>query len=368
MISFATNHGQARRRWRARPWLLTLAPPLLLLAHAQARAQVAVTAGGRTVEVSLTPERPRVMDGEPVFLTFEVRNPSGVDLQIVVGGDYRNRVGRHDSYVLKATSAEGHPVREVDAGPTLGGMVWNEKIPAGGAYRTRLFLQHWVVPERPGTYTVSCAKALNVTEYTGGLPTGIDAPWAGAPVEVKTTLKVVPADDRAMGEVIARLGETLAEAVAADGDYLANSRRASDALTALGHFQDARAIPHLVAVMRRDDPRFGGMKYGAARALAKYTDDAALDALAAGMYDEDRPTRSAVAGALAESRHPRARALLLSMRRDEYVMVRLTVVHALGKVRTEESTAALREMAADGDEAVRREALRYLGERGAEVR
>lgn len=363
-MSFVTNPTRRRRRGHARPWLLTFAP-LLLFIHADARAQT-FTAGGHTVEVSLTPEKPEVMIGEPVFVTFEVRNASGVDLQTPVGGDYRNSLGRPDSYKLSATSEEGNFVRVIDAGPSMGGLVGAEKIPAGGSYRARLFLQHWVAFERPGTYTVVCKKSLSLSGGAASL-NGLDA-WASVDVEVKATVKVIPGDPAALGEVIEHFGAQLAEATAAESDYLANDRKASGALTALAFLEDKRVVPHLAAVMKLDTRRFDGLKFRAAHALSKYDDDAALAALVENMGDADDQMRQSVAGALSVSPHPRAWARLLSMRRDKYVGVRLTVVHALGKVKSEDTSALLREMSGDEDEDVRREARRYLSERGAEVR
>ncbi len=362
-MDFFTDHTRGRRRGR---WLLTFAP-LLILTHAQTRAQMVVTAGGSAVEVSLKPDKPEVMLGEPVFVTFEVRNASGVDLQTSVGGDYRNRLGRPDSFRLSATSEEGHFVREVDAGANMGGLIAAEKIPAGATHATRLFLQHWVVFERPGTYTVVCKKHLSLADAGTSFSLRGEG-WANVETETKATLKVVPFDRATLGEVIERLGARLAEATAAESDYLVNDRKARDALTALSFVEDRRVVPHLAAVMKLDTRRFDGLKFTAARALARYDDDAALAALVENVEDADDNMRQSVAGALAASPHPRAWARLLSMRRDKYMGVRLTVVHALGRVKSEEASEFLREMSGDADERVRAEALRYLSERAAEVR
>ena len=70
--------------------------------------------------------------------------------------------------------------------------------------------------------------------------------------------------------------------------------------------------------------------------------------------------RVAAAHALAESKHPEAIPLLLSMRKDNYWPVRLTVVQALSQLGTPEAITILQEMSKDGNEYVSREANKYL--------
>src|SRR5262249_45527357 len=70
--------------------------------------------------------------------------------------------------------------------------------------------------------------------------------------------------------------------------------------------------------------------------------------------------RSAAADALAESKHPKAILLLLSMRKDSYWPVRLRVVQTLGVLGTPEAITILQEMSKDKNKDVSREANRYL--------
>ena len=74
--------------------------------------------------------------------------------------------------------------------------------------------------------------------------------------------------------------------------------------------------------------------------------------------------RSAAANALAESKHPEAIPLLLSMRNDSYASIRLKVVQTLGVLlgvlRTPEAITILQEMSKDENEDVSREANKYL--------
>ena len=74
--------------------------------------------------------------------------------------------------------------------------------------------------------------------------------------------------------------------------------------------------------------------------------------------------RLGAADALAESKHPKAIPLLLSMRKDSYASIRLKVVQTLGVLlgvlRTPEAITILQEMSKDENEDVSREANRYL--------
>jgi HEAT repeat protein len=68
----------------------------------------------------------------------------------------------------------------------------------------------------------------------------------------------------------------------------------------------------------------------------------------------------AAAHAWVESKHPDAIPLLISMRKDKYWPVRLTVVQALSQLGTPEAITILQEMSKDGNEYVSREANKYL--------
>ena len=72
------------------------------LVPALAKAEIYTTPDGENFEVNLIPDKTEIMLGEPLFLSFEVKNLSTVDLAFANGGDYRNRLGRPLNYQLKA--------------------------------------------------------------------------------------------------------------------------------------------------------------------------------------------------------------------------------------------------------------------------
>ena len=63
---------------------------------------------------------------------------------------------------------------------------------------------------------------------------------------------------------------------------------------------------------------------------------------------------------LARSPHPRAKGLLIALRGDRSMPIRMTVLHELGKMKDEASLEMIREMTKDDDERLRGEAQRYL--------
>ena len=71
--------------------------------------------------------------------------------------------------------------------------------------------------------------------------------------------------------------------------------------------------------------------------------------------------RTAAAGALSRSEHPKAREYLMAQYRDQAEGVRITVLHALAARPLDETKPLLLEMAKDESPRVRELAQRYLG-------
>lgn len=333
---------------------------LLFFATARASAQ-GYSVGGHAVAVALAAERPTVVVGEPVFLTFELRNLSGRDLQVMEGGDYRNKYGRPDSYRITVTGDEGQTTPELERVMSMGGLAGPRPVPAGGSYKVRLLLQHWLTLDAPGSYTVTCRKTLSMAEK--GVPLSRSGDWKQAEVVATARVRLRPRDEAAVGESIERLARELRESLTV-GDYDEGYLRGRDAMNGLSVIDDPRVVPHLAAMMKEETARFDYLKFAAVRALAKFDTDAALEAIESNARDRDDNMRGAVAFALSESKHPRALAALLSMRTDKSYAVRLTIVHALGRRPTPDSTALLRDFSTDDpDERLRAEAACYLRER-----
>jgi hypothetical protein len=308
------------------------------------------------------------MLGEPGWLQFSVRNLSTEDLQVLVGGDYRNALGRPESFKVRVVrESDGAGVPQPSAGQTMGGMVGPQKLSAGGEYVFRLFLPHWATFESPGRYAITCERKLQLLQPQEGK---FFAELKPVEVEVSahTVIDVTPRDEAAMGEVIRTLGERMLAGTSDDD--------ARTAAAMLATIDDERVVPWLC---RAVDSKSYSLKFVGVITLAKFDSDEAFAGLQRGMatrgsdFDPASATRPelleqsadnirhAAAGALSRSRHPAARAFLLEQRHDSAEGVRITVLHLLGTMPPDEALPILREMSSDANERVRREAERYIG-------
>ena len=321
------------------------------------------TVNGWEIEVSLVPDKTEIMIGEPIYLSFGVHNHSEEDLQLIEGGDYRNRLGRPESYSITTIREDGKLVPNPDAGQSMGGQRGPQKIPAKDSFVRKLFLPNWARFEEHGEYLITCKRTLNISQYTPDRWDENEETF-DVDVEVSTKIKVNLPDKKKMVEVIVTLGNAML------GDDYDNSERAA---RALAYVNDEGAIEYLVKAI---DTRRYGLKFTAIGALSKFNNDLALQGLKKAMTTKASDIASATthtvastladnirhtaACALAKSKHPEAISLLLSMWRDKAYGVRITVLHALGRMNSAESLSMLREMTYDENELVSREAERYL--------
>lgn len=319
--------------------------------------------GVADLEVRLLLDKPEIMVGEPLYLSFQVQNRSDQDLQTVQGGDYQNRLGRPESYAVTVMDENGNALPVIDAGPSMGGITGPQKIPAKGTWVRRLFLPNWVKLTTAGNYTITCKTTLKISPHTPGA-WNMEEKSTKVDVEVQATLRVVTQDYQKMGVFIDRLGTAMLGK---------NSDASEEATRSLSYIEDDRAIPFFNRAIETKDY---DLKFTALRALAKFNSDDAIAGLKTGMTtqaaDIGNTTTESVAAqsaanirhadacALSQSPHPDAKNLLLSMWEDPYYGVRVTVLHALGKMDTPESLDMLKKMTNDTNTMVRDEALRYL--------
>jgi hypothetical protein len=317
------------------------------------------------IKVTLVPDKREIMVGEPISLSLVVRNLSDNDLQTIQGGDYRNRLGRPDSYAVTAVGPSGHAVPVLDAGPTMGGIEGLQKIPAKGTWTRRLFMPRWMKLTQVGEYTINCKTTLKISKASGD-DWQPDERTTDVAVEATMRLTVVPLDDARMGKLIEALGDKMLDA---------RSDISEEAVRYLTAIEDERVVPFFNEAASSDSY---SLRFAAMNALAKFCSDDALQGIKEGLSTQASDMmansttekvaqqladniRHSAAVALSNSPHPKARDLLLSMWKDPYYGVRIDVLHALGKMDTPESLQMLREMADDPNEIVRKEAFRYIG-------
>lgn len=321
--------------------------------------------GASSVEVSLVPDKTDVMLGEPTHLSFIVKNKTDRNLQIIVGGDYRNALGRPETFTMTVVGADGIKVPQPATGMSMGGIVGPQKLPASGAYTFRLFLPHWATFAKPGNYTVTAKRILQLKEVSKDNHEFLKE-TNDVPSEASVQIQIVPLDPVKMGELIESLGKQMLAQVGHS-----ENRETTMALKAI---QDERVIPYFRAALGTNDYE---MKFHALDALATFNSDLALDGLKEGMKtagtNVGNTTTPALANQLADnirhsagvalsrSPHPDALKFLVEQQNDPYYGVRLDVAHALGsKMNPAEAIPILEKMADDPNEMVSGQAKRYL--------
>ncbi len=319
---------------------------LVFLLAPAAKAEVYTSPDGYKFEVNLKPQKSAIMLGEPIYMDFEVKNLSDVDLGVLIGGDYQNEFAKPESFDVKAIDSNG----EIVPAPKIwsfggGGMSMFQKSPSGKSYNFRMYLPHWATFEKIGKYKIQVDKGLVVKKFDLDI-TSDDMRNKGIAVKVNAQIEVVRADFQKMGEIIDAIGKRL---VAGDD----TAERLAPFIT------DKRIIKYLAEAVKKNEWLM--------RHLAKFNDDRALEAIVSRINDKNQEVRRNVSVSLALSVHPKAVDYLLRMREDKFAAIRLDVVHFLGKTRTAESTRILKEMMTDENKWVKLESIRYLTERGEKL-
>lgn len=320
----------------------------------------------KILRATLVPHVTQIMVGEPAYVTHRLFNNGETPLQFREGGNQRNRLGRFDDYNLQIIREDGTALPAVDSSPNFGGMSWIPTVSDAESFSHELFLPNWVEFLEPGIYTIH-------SERTYATRPAADDSWPGdvgakLQVSAQTQIKVIATDNKAMGDLIAKLGREMFS----NGE--SDSR--TQAWTKMGAIADPRVIPHYQKAIatRQYDLIFSGLI-----ALSNFNDDTALKSIESAIKlrgpdlvgDFARPElaessatniRNGVANSLSTSPHPRAFALLLTMSTDSSDSVRLSVLHAIARKRPKDARKRITAFTKDTSEMVRNEAKRYLAE------
>jgi len=332
---------------------------LALCSVTNVHAQVDTPSGDAPVAISLTPDKKTIMLGEPLYLAFAVTNLSGEEFCLAVGGDYRNRFGRPDSFRVTVKTGDGTELPHLES-YNGGGFVGCEPIRPGATYTVRLFVPHWAHIERTGPYRVNVKRNMAFCIYG---PLDPRNPKYSMEADVNTEFTVVPAEENKMGALIASLGSVMLDS---------SDPKAIESARVLAAIQDKRVITYFAEAVRK----FGEVDFVSSRndeynikctaiyALGTYDDDRAIDALEKLMNSRINDTRVDVATAFVESPHKSAIKLLLQMQDDKYWFVRLRVAQGLAKTKTKEALTVLRKLLKDENEDVRKAASLTLLQHG----
>jgi hypothetical protein len=294
---------------------------------------------------------------EPIYLSCTVANRSSEDLEVVVGNDTWNMLGRPERFTMQVVRDDGVGCRSASflrvsplaIGNRLSGP---QRIPAGGSYTFSLFLPDWVEFKEPGRYTITAARTLDVRPYNQNDMSWRDpATLVHVDVQASAKVTVAPFNRAAFGEVILDRSRVMLSADAASEGV------ARAAATALAAMDDDRVIEPFSRAVAESGY---SVKFIAVGALAKFNSDAALEALKQAARDRDDNIRLAAAFALLKSPHPSAIDALLTLRADPFWSVRHVVLEGLAKTKSAESLELIRAMTSDPDARVRTEAQGYL--------
>jgi len=320
----------------------------------------------KAISVNLIPDKPTIMLGEPTYFSFVISNNSARDFWLMEGPGYVNDIndaGRPDDFTVKVVGEGGWQAPQVRKSTWMEGASGPVKLPAKGDYTIRLFLAYWATPSKPGEYTFTAQRVLNLTAAESSFKATTDLS-----VEATAHFRVIRSNKQDIGKLIDELGKQMQ---LPENGFKARAQ-VREAVQMLSMLQDERVIPYFLIFLRPDD--YEHMS-GAILALSRFNNDQALLGLEQAMQiaDDDAEgfghiVRMEAAQALERSPHPKAIPFLLSHWNDADDNVRLEVVHALAKAKPADAIPKLKQMAQDKSQMVAGEAslvLRQLSEKMA---
>ena len=300
---------------------------------------------GVSIEAGFVPDKTEIISGEPVFITFYVKNIGDKPYRFFVGGDNRGSV-RHNNFRITAVDVKGQLVKDPYSYDNFGGRGNNINLESGDIYAERLYLDHWCAFEKPGVYTVTCKRTLNDRSRSSNNPE--------VPIVVSFELNIAPYDKEKMGKVITAFGEQLRSG--GNGAL----REVSLALSAI---DDEEVIPYLVESMRsKGDWR---SKNPAIEGLCRFSTNASIKALILGLEDPDHVVSKHAAKALTTmGKKDYVVDVLAKKLEDNQASVRALAVKALGEMRSERAFEPLMAALHDKDAEVQYAVAKALGTLG----
>jgi WD40 repeat protein len=318
---------------------------------------------GAEIEAGFVPYKTEIVLGEPLTVTFRVKNVSDRPFAYEFGGDYRG-IGRHERYKVRAKDAGGRLLPDpLEGRSDMGGIGGERQVKPGEAVTEEVNLALYRTFNGPGTYTVTCGFDLGTMVETTYRLTIL--PRTGENVR-RVRRELAARARRDHREALARTVDILVtfageEAVAdlaallRDGD---TEHRAA-ALGGLGRFATRDAVAAALEALRDPDQP---VRVAAAGALGSMKTGAAVDGLLARLPEESPPTLGAVLVALGRTQSPKALPHLVRALERSGGPVRHAAVEALKEYGGPDGVAVLKRWATGADLDVREEAARALVE------
>ena len=341
--------------------LLAVASLAAMLTPARARAEV-YWLDGYEVEVTLKPLRESFVLGESIALSLTFENRSETPVELLLSGDGGR--GLPDDFDVRVTGPDGKPVPRPAAGEygrdgysNVPLSVRRDELVAARLVSITVPLENWGRFEKPGVYKVALRRGVIAGPYNGKYRLRPETTKQRAELRLETEFTIVEGGDARTIELVEELSASM---LACDQNV---SVSATTRLIALNHWRVVKPLAE--AVEKCKNP---SIRYQALQGISKFNTDAAFEALRAATSDPDEDFRTVATNELASNKHPKAYALLLSLRRDPFYGVRMMVLNALEGKDTEAARRRIWEMTNDEHPMVRREALRFLQQRPAPSR
>lgn len=320
-----------------------------------------------TVSTRLEMSKDTVMVGEPAYFYFVVTNHLAQEIFVEEGGDYRNELGRPETFQVTVTNQAGDTVHMPRISWTAGGMFGFRAIPPKGEARFNLFLSDWATIEKEGDYRVQAAKSLRVSPFNA-FTTHDYSRIRSFPEHAEAFFHATAKNEEAMGRLIETIGSAMLEE-----DYHVNQDSLAHLLAAI---HDERTIPYHTAVLKTS--KSSGLIHVSIRALSNYTkNQAAREALVYATtipFERFAERVTKIELAVGSANGIRAMAVdalakqgksvvpfLLSLQGDEHYSVRLKVMQQVYRLDPTAALPMLEAYRTDADQRVRDEAIMLLG-------
>ena len=295
------------------------------------------------IEVSIRPEKPEAMLGEPMSLIYTVRNLSDQDFYAIEPGQWIN--GRPESCQLSALCPDGKVSAILDSSLGNAGHSARNLVPAGKSWSKRMFLPDWFEFNQLGEHAIRCRHELRIATFEDPVRSANATAIADVDVDLSVALRILPFNDSQMGALIDSLGQQIV-----DDRSLFEDNSNGSVVEKLTTINDSRVVKYFVQAITTPSR---SVRLRSLDALAKYNTDEVLrgiDICLATTMEDMRPgcttdelaeslaqgIRRAAVTALSKTSHPKAEERLRSLLKDPNDSIRIAVLERLGLTETPE--------------------------------
>ncbi|MBN1419506.1 MAG: HEAT repeat domain-containing protein [Planctomycetes bacterium] len=170
-----------------------------------------IAVGPFRVETGFVPDKDEIRPAESIGITFFVRNLGAAPIFIETGGDQRGI--RSDRFTIEAADPQGNPVKDPHPeATTMGGPMGMSRIPPLGVYTYGLSLDKWCAFERPGTFTATCERTIQLSADREWRPAGAGSGVHEARVRSTFSIRVIGSDRTAQARTRGTIRGTVVRA------------------------------------------------------------------------------------------------------------------------------------------------------------